>query len=541
MTNLFKYVEEEIKILDTLPNLLYADEEDFADIELSFGQRTIFDNVNFTSNVKSLATAQTVIVSSDKKLTENYTQKKKDIFDNAKSTLEKVFEYLRKCPLLKCQGREGDNREFSLACDLYLSYYKKEASHLACMFNAMAYPLNGAEKDNLKVICIPEWNEKDRQVLVLPERGLTFILGSDYYEEIRNAFLRLGIFKAKERGLLPLHAAAKMITTRKDDVSHKTGVIIFGISSTGKTTHALHDHGFTSKGEKVEIIEDDLIFLTSQGELYGSERGFYIRCDSLSGANQPLLYHSAKMSGVIMENVLVDYKGNVYFENKTITGNSHAVIPKDILKNYSISSEDLPKIDELSRLIFIFMAKNYTCIPIVSKLTKEEAAACYILCEPFDAMASEFGRCDGKNSLASMPYGVGNNVEDVNKFYELLKSFDKKIDCYMINNGGVGELVDTSIDGTRKMLKKVTRVSIPEISRVIRALVKQNITWKDDKNWLIKVPEYIEGMNINKYDLYNYYDQGKIDLLISQIRGERRAFADNYEGLDPKISQAIEF
>ena len=136
---------------------------------------------------------------------------------------------------------------------------------------------------------------------------------------------------------------------------------------------------------------------------------------------------------------------------------------------------------------------------------------------------------------------MGNNVEDVNKFYELLKSFDKKIDCYMINNGGVGELVDTSIDGTRKMLKKVTRVSIPEISRVIRALVKQNITWKDDKNWLIKVPEYIEGMNINKYDLYNYYDQGKIDLLISQIRGERRAFADNYEGLDPKISQAIEF
>ena len=31
---------------------------------------------------------------------------------------------------------------------------------------------------------------------------------------------------------------------------------------------------------------------------------------------QPLLYQSAKMPGVIMENVMVDYKGNVYFENK---------------------------------------------------------------------------------------------------------------------------------------------------------------------------------------------------------------------------------
>ena len=541
MDNFINYIEEEIKIIDTLPNLLYIDSEDLRDIELSFGQRTIYDSVNFTSTVKSLATAQTVIISSDKSLTETYTQKKKDIYDNAKSTLQKVFEYLRKCPLIKCQGREGDSEGFTLQCDFYLSYYKKEAAHLACMFNAMAYPLTGKETGTLKVICIPEWNEKDRQVLVIPEKGITFILGTDYYEEIRNAFLRLSIYKAKDNNLLPLHAAAKIITTVKDGTPHKTGVVIFGISSTGKTTHALHDHGFNGKGEKVEILEDDLVFLTPYGSLLGSERGFYVSCSALSGANQPLIYNCAKMPGVILENVMVDFKGNVYFDNKTITGNSHAIIKRELLKNYNCKSEDLPALEDLDHLIFLFMAKNYTTVPIVSRLTKEEAAACYMLCEPFDAMASEFGRCDGKSTLASMPYGVGNNVEDVNYFYEILKNFDEKIECFMINNGGVGELSETSIDGTRKMIKKVTRVSIPEISRVIKALVRQNITWKPDKNWLIQVPEYIEGMNINKYDLYNYYDQNKIDLIISQIRGERRAFADNYVGLNPVISQAIEF
>ena len=88
--------------------------------------------------------------------------------------------------------------------------------------------------------------------------------------------------------------------------------------------------------------------------------------------------------------------------------------------------------------------------------------------------------------------------------------------------------------------KKVTRVSIPEISNIIRGLVKKNINWKDDKNWLVQIPENIEGMNIDKYDLYNYYEQDKIDVLISQIRKERRAFGDNYKGLHQDIFQAIE-
>ena len=537
MKNLIEYIKTELETLNELPNLYYANEEDFTDIEECFGQRTIYDNVNYTSNVKSLATAQTIYLSTKEKYIHHYTQKKKDIYDNAKHTLMRVFEYLRKCPLLVCQGRAGDNSQFNISCNFYLSYYKKESAHLSCMFNAMSYPITGEEQEEINVICIPEWNEKERQILVVPEIGVTFVLGTDYYEEIKNAFLRMSICKAKEKGLLPLHAATKIITTDEE----KVGVVIFGISSTGKTTHTLHDHGFSGKGEKVQILQDELVYFTSEGSLLGSEGGFYIKTDSLSGSNQAMLYNCTKMPGVILENVMVDFQGNIYLDDKTVTGNSHAVIKRELLKEYTYGSINMPHLKDLDRLIFIFMAKNFTCVPILSKLTFEEAAACYMLSEPFDAMASEFAKCDGKTSLASMPCGVGNNVEDINLFYEILKQYDNKIECFMINNGGVGELVETLIDGTRKTKKKVTRVSIPEISRVIRALVKQNITWKDDKNWLIKVPEKIEGMDIDKYDLYNYYDQHRIDILISQVRQERRAFADNYVGLRDEISNAIEF
>lgn len=542
MKNSIEYIEEELAQLENSPNVLLLDKENLNDIEEAFGQETIFENINFTSNVKTLATAQTVYLSSKINYEDSYTQKKKDICDNAKSTLLKVFEYLRKCPLLLCQRRGGDNNEWTFQCDLYISYYKKEASHIACMFNAMTFPLTGNENGKIKVICIPEWNEKDRQILVIPEIGVTFILGSDYYEEVKNACLRLSICKAKEKNYLPLHAATKIITTTdKAQNKKKVGMVIFGINSTGKSTHTLHDHGFKNNGEAVQILQDDLVFFTEKGSLLGSERGFYIRTDSLSGSKQPLLYNFVQMPQVYFENVMVDFQGNIYFEDKNITGNSHAIIPREALNNYSTCPINMPELNELDDLIFIFMAKNFTCVPIVSKLTYEEAAACYMLSEPFDAMASEFNKCDGKTGLASMPCGVGNNVEDVNLFYEIINNYEGKLNCYMINNGGVGELIDTSIDGTRKIKKKVSRVSIPEISLVIRALVKDNINWIDDKNWLIKIPEKIEGMNINKYDLYNYYDQDKIDSLISQIRSERRAFCDNYIGLNKNIADSIEF
>ena len=543
MKTLIEYITDELNSLEDLPNILLADEEDFSDIKESFGQTTIYENVNFTSNVKSLATAQTVYLSSQYNYSESYTQKKKDIYDNAKSTLMRVFEYLRKCPLLLCRGRECDNDTFNIECDFYLSYYKKEVSHLACMFDAMSFPVKGDETDRLKVICIPEWNEKERQILVLPEIGVTFVLGTDYYEEIKNAFLRMSIFRAKEKGFLPLHAAAKTITVSDENSGKKkVGVVIFGISSTGKTTHILHDHGFRGKGEKVSFLQDELVFFTDKGQILGSEKGFYIRCESLSGFNQPLLYNCTKMPGVILENVMVDFQGKIYFEDKTITGNSHAVISRELLgENCRDESVNMPSLNDLDELIFIFMAKNFTVVPIVSKLTDEQAAACYMFSEPFDAMASEFGKCDGKNTLASMPAGLGNNTEDVNQFYSLLKKYDSKIECFMINNGGVGELVETFIDGSRKIKKKVTRVSIPEISQVIRALVKKNIEWKDDRNWQVKVPVKIEGMNIDKYELSSYYSQDKCDILISQIRDERRAFAENYTGLHENIVNAIEF
>jgi len=542
MKDLINYIEEQLSKLKDRPNILFVDKEEMNDFTTSFGQPTICDNYNFTSNVKTLSTAQTVYLMTNDNHSHKYTQKKKDIYDSAKPTLLKVFEYLGKCPLIHSQSRMCDNDSFTVACDFYLSAYKKDTAHLSVMFNAMSFPINGKETDNLKVICIPEWSEKDRQVIVVPEIGTTFILGSDYYGEIKNAFLRMSIYNAKKRDILGMHAATKVINVKtKENTIRKVGVVIFGISATGKTTHILHDHGFKQEGESVEILQDDLVFFRQDGSILGSENGFYIKTDSLSQSNQPLLYNAAKMPGALLENVMVDYQGNVYFEDKVITTNSHAIISRDILKEHIGNSINMPTFDELDDLIFIFMAKNFTVVPVVSKLSARQASVAYMLSEPFDAIGSELGKLDGKGGLISMPLSVGNDVEDVNSFYDILNKYSDKIECYMLNSGGVGEWVEAGLDGARKIRKKVTRISIPEISLAIKSIVKKEVNWIDDQNWMVKIPENIEGMNINKYNLYNYYDQEKIDSLIATVRNERRAFANNYVGLNQNIVDSCEF
>lgn len=539
--DLINNVKNYISDLKKLDNVLFVDSDDIHRYKLLYGQETICDNYNFTSYIKIRSTAQTVYISSDDSFSEYYTQKKKDIQNAAIKTVEAVFRYLSKCPLINISGRIADNSDFTIACDLYLSNYRKDTAHLAVMFKEMTFDITGDETDQLSVVCIPEWPEKDRQVLVFDEIGVTIILGSDYYGEIKSAFLRMAIDKAKEKDMLGLHAATKIMAVQgSGDRLKKVGVVIFGISSTGKTTHACHDHGLNEPGEYAQILQDDLVFWKNDGSIIGSERGFYIKTDSLNDTNQPLLYNAAKMPGALLENVIVDYQGRIYFDDKTVTTNAHAIISRENLKGYTSDTINMPKAEDLDRLVLFFMTKNFTVVPIISRLTAEQASVAFMLSEPFDAMGSEIGKIDGKGGLSSLPIGIGNAVDDVNKFYERLKD-NPNIECYMLNNGGIGELVDVGLDGGRRVRRKVQRITIPEMSKVMKAVFKNDIEWIDDNNWMVEIPRYIDGVDMDKYNIYNHYNQAKIDSLIAAVRNERRAFSGNYKGLNKNIIDACEF
>jgi phosphoenolpyruvate carboxykinase (ATP) len=58
---------------------------------------------------------------------------------------------------------------------------------------------------------------------------------------------------------------------------------------------------------------------------------------------------------------------------------------------------------------------------------------------------------------------------------------------------------------------------------------------------MVETPEYVDGLDITKFDLDRHYDQDRIDASIAAIRIERADYAEQLPGLDPAIASAAEF
>ncbi len=540
-----RVVLEEIRVfvnnLAARPNVNHPSAQEVEREAEQFGTRTNLGSINYVSTVKNLSTALTVYLGSPRIEKEEITQKKRDIKKAAPTTIRLVHDYLTKTPLVQINACLGEDNDFSPSCAFYVSTYRKDSIRLAHKVTKALFPPREDLDAKLHVITIPEWPEKERQVLVLPEIGVTYILGSDFYGEAKNAFLRMAMWMAKQQGMLGLHAGTKIVRARSvDGRLRRLGMIMFGIAATGKTTHSCHHHGLDGEGEMVEILQDDAVFWRKDGSALGSERGLYIKTEGLSAGDQPLLYRAAVCHDAILENVMVDHEGNVDFADRTLTPNGHAIAPRSGLGEFASETPNLPPLDELDGLIMAFMVRNYTVVPIVSKLTPEQAAVAFMLSESIDAAASD-QQPGIPGGIGASPFLIGDAAEDCNLFLDLLKAHGEKVQCYMLNTGGVGELVEHSLDGSRRVRQKVTRISIPEMAAVIRAIARNAVIWREDPDWMVETPEYVEGLDITRFELSRHYGQSKIDSLIAEIRLERAAYAEQFPGLDPAIRKAAEF
>lgn len=510
----------------------------------AFGARTVFGSLNYCSTVKTLSSALTVYLGSERIEASVFTQKKRDIRAAAPETVKQVHRYLQMAPLVRVDCAMGESSEFTPACRLFLSTYRKDNIRLAHMISETLFPSRMGDEMELTVVLIPEWPEKERQVLVFPEIGVTYVLGTDYFGEVKNAFLRMAMWRAKERGMLGLHAGTKIIRARgSDGCLRRLGMIMFGIAATGKTTHSCHDHGLDGSGEGVEIAQDDVVFWRPDGSALGSERAFYVKTEGLSPETQPLLYHAATRDTAIFENVAVDFEGGVHFDDRTLTANGHAIALRDELGAQASNSVNLPPLGELDGLIMAFMVRSYTVVPIVSKLTPEQAAVAFMLSESIDAAGSDqqTPAATAASGISVNPFIIGEVSEDCNMFYNMLKAHGGRVECYMLNTGGVGETVEHGLDGARRVLKKVTRVQIPEMATIIRAIARGAVEWREDPDWMVEPPDYVDGLDISRFDLAAHYDQDKIDSLIAEVRLGRAKYAEQFRGLDEAIRRAAEF
>jgi phosphoenolpyruvate carboxykinase (ATP) len=508
----------------------------------SYGLHTKFDNYNFVSSIKNRSAGLTVYVGGSDVAHSSLTQKRKEILQGLPETLKLIHSYLKKAPLVKVETTMGDNDVFAPRCTLYVSTYRNEMIRLAHMVRQTLFPRSNQPGPDFNIVYIPEWQEKDRQILVFPEIGVTYVLGSDYYGEAKKGFLRMGMWRAKQQGMLGLHAGTKIIRAKGTDGKMKRlGMIIFGLTATGKTTHACHNHDLTGEGEGVEIVQDDVVFWDKDGSALGTERGFYIKTEGLDPNVQQLLYNAATQRDAILENVMVDYQGQVDFADQTLTGNGRGIIQRTDLGEYMSETVNLPPVDELDGLIMAFIIRRNTVVPIASRLTPEQAAAAFMLGESIESSGSDPKRAgESVREVGTNPFIIGDEAQEGNIFYEFVKRHSDKIQCFMLNTGGVGEVVTRHLDGTKQVKRKVTRIQIPEMASIIRGIARGTIEWQEDPHWMVETPKFVEGCDYSRFNLDNFYDTEQIDYLINELRKERAEYMERFPGLDPVITKAAE-
>ncbi|MCR4321787.1 MAG: phosphoenolpyruvate carboxykinase [Candidatus Brocadiaceae bacterium] len=538
--NEFEVVNRIVKYFSGAPNVINSTDWTLRRSAERFAAFTKFGNVAVHSTVKNRSAKVTVYVGSDAVRLKTLNPQQTEIMNNLPNTLALVEEYIKRAPFVRINRTMGNNDEFSPNCNFFVSIQRPEMIRLAYMTWATLFPAKADGEPKQYIVYIPEWQETERQILVFPEISTTIVLGSDYYGESKKGFLRMAMWNAKQKGMLGLHAGSKILKAKGSDGRiRKYGMLIFGMSGTGKTTHTCHTHGLKEEDEGIEILQDDVVFLKKDGSAYGSERGFYLKTEGLDLVTQPIIYKAAISRDAIFENVMIDYEGNLYFEDDTLTSNGRGIMMREDLSPYISNTINLPPINDMDGLIIAFITRRHTVVPLAAKLTPEQAAAVFMIGESIETSAGDPKRAgESIREVGTNPFIIGDKSYEGNWFYDFVKRHEGKVHCYQLNTGGLGEVIEKQPNGVKVMKRKVQRVEIPEMSAILRGIVRCTNTWGKDKYWNLEVPTSVQGMDLSKYDVEKFYDVNDIIKQVSELRCERVDYIEKFNTLDKAIANA---
>ncbi len=431
----------------------------------------------------------------------------------------RVHEYLKGRELICLDKRLGQHPNFHVNCRLIITV---EYARIPLMWNNLLFE---AENKNfvpeLTSVYVPEWPE--RIIMVYPEDGITYILGTDYFGEAKKSFLRMALYLWKKRGGIGFHAGSKVLRVYNyKGILEEVGFIIFGLSGTGKTSLTIHDHGLAGE-ERAIIRQDDIVMMDQSGYCYGTENGFYIKTEGLD-ETQRVLYRAATSPNAILENVKVLDDGTVLFNNSELTSNGRCVI----LRNEVSLTDDRIDLDKANCIIFI--TRRDDIIPPVAKLNAAQAAAYFMLGESIETSAGDPTKAgQSKREVGTNPFIIGREPEEGNRLLSILKNHPD-MECYLLNTGSVGA-------GGNRGAKKIT---VAVSANIMKQIAKGTIKWTADPDWGYQVPVEIPEMEVDDYNPANHFSPEQYQERVERLRRERLQWLAKYSGLKEEIIRAVQ-
>ena len=289
----------------------------------------------------------------------------------------------------------------------------------------------------------------------------------------------------------------------------------------------------------MDILQDDIVSLGTDGRALGTERGFYLKTEGMNSETQALIYNALRSPEALFENVMLTHDGEIDYADLSLGGNGRAVIPRTSFGEYVGGDINLPSLDQLDGMVVAFITRRMTVLPLVSRLNPEQAAAAFMLGESVETTAGDPRRAgESVRVVGTNPFLIGSEAAEGNWFYDFVKNNEDKVQCFLLNTGGVGEILERDDQGRASIKQPVTRVPIPEMSALIRGILRNTVEWGEDQLFGTEVPVSVDGVDISKYDLSNFYTSDQIEEFSGRLKEERRSHLAGFSGLNPRILEA---
>ena len=262
-------------------------------------------------------------------------------------------------------------------------------------------------------------------------KKIALIGGTGYTGEIKKGiFSALNFILPVEKNTMPMHCSANV--GQAGDTA-----IFFGLSGTGKTT--------LSTDASRKLIGDDEHGWNNENAVFNFEGGCYAKVINLSEESEPEIYGAIK-KGAILENVILDEKGNVDFANTSITQNTRVSYPI-----YHIENVQRPSIGKNPKNIFFLTADAFGVLPPISKLTPSQAAYHFISGYTAKVAGTEAGVVEPIPSFSAC-FGAPFMPLHPAKYAEMLskKMMAAGVNVWLVNTGWTGGPYGV---GTRMKLK----------------------------------------------------------------------------------------
>jgi phosphoenolpyruvate carboxykinase (ATP) len=193
---------------------------------------------------------------------------------------------------------------------------------------------------------------------------------------------------------------------------------------------------------------------------------------------------------------------------------------KDIA--FSNKEVDLEHVD-----FIIFITRMHDITPPIVRLTPAWAAAAFMLGESIETSAgdpTEAGKA--RRVVGTNPFIVGSHAEGGNMFLRILRQ-NPGIQCFTLNTGCIGGLV------------RGQKITIKDSVKIVEMIARDEIAWRRDKFWGYEVPVEIPGVELDRFNPWNYYTDNQVKQLSRELKDERLNWLSQFPDLDQDIVNAV--